>query len=851
MAADNGRKQNRRANAAAKKNPAPLTAPAVGEARATADSIIAGAERLAAVRVAEAAMEAEATVDEILDEAQRTAEALQSKAEESAQRVRDDAEETSRELLAQARTESEDLLRTARADVEKLRAEAVASAEEIRQQREAEAGLLVTRAAQEAEELLGAAARRVQDIQSAAQTAADALAEEADRQTVAVLAEARTAADQIRAEADGALTRGRAEAQQIRAQAQAEAEQLREHAEEAAERIRRAATDEVDLLRRDAVQVAERTRRTAEEEAGRQRAAARTAVTEAERLAENLAGQAHKEAAAVLSRAESRARELTTRADTALQEASAHRTLASTDAENLRKEAGQDRARAAEERDRALSPTLRKLEKRKLRDEDAERRRTTRRKEKEDLAEQRRTRRAERKAGRPTVLDRVRAFFRNNARRIMVIGPIGAPMAVAWSSQTSYAMDAFDWWLGAALGFAAAWELTTTFTAWMYHQARSQGDSGLIYRVMTWVFAAGAAAMNYAHHCGPDGRPTQAAVAFATMSIVGMILWELYASLLHRQHARAEGRVAKARPRIGLIRWTRYPRQSWTAWSLTINNESLDTLEKAWAAAGRHLAEHELVRRASGLGPLRRAIAKAIGVGQWVPVRSLPPVPHTWQILPLSGSTGPGAVPAYMVADQVPGGSPVSAGTIGTGTRATRRTGETAVSQRSHPDAETSETQSRETGSQSRGAGTETAETRSRETGSPAGSADGTKTAETTETWSRETGRDRSDPSRETTGARSRETGTAGSRPRQTQPAKVSPMPDKARETQRLLDVMWERGGPLTVQLGSKTQTGEAEAITGRPRSSAAKRLAEARTLYEAGHRTYRETETRATGTGR
>ncbi|MEV6421743.1 DUF2637 domain-containing protein [Streptomyces sp. NPDC051662] len=873
MAAQNGRKQNRRGDPAAKKAAASRSTPVMTEARATADGIIADAEKLAGVRVEEAVKEAEAAVEELLDEAQKTADALQTDAEKSAEQVRGSAQETADRLLAEARRDSEELLQTTRTEAEKLSAEAVASAAEVRERHEAESERLVAEASTKAEKLLDSASRRAEDVRAQAQTSADELLHEANRQAAAVLGEARAKADQISTEAEGALARGRADAQKIRAEAEAEAdrarragaadrdrakneavsvraeaEQLRQHAEgtaqalrkqaeETAERIRRAATDEVALLRKDVAEEAERTRRTAEDEAGRLRTGARTAVVDSEKLAEHLVGQAREEAAGILARAENQARELTSQADTAVQDARAARIQTNTEADTLRKEAAQDRDQAAAELERALSRTLQKLQKRNLRYEDAERRRITKRNEKEELAEQRRTRREQRKAGRPTVLDRVQKFFRDNARRLMVIGPISAPMAVAWSSQTSYAMDAFGWWLIAALGFAAAWELTTTFTAWMYHQSRSQGDSGLIYRVMTWVFAAGAAAMNYAHHCGPNGQPTQAAVAFATMSIVGMILWELYASLLHREHARAEGRVAKARPRIGLIRWVRYPRQSWTAWSLTINNQALDTLEKAWEAAGRHLAETDMIRHAKKLGSLRRAVAVLIGVGQWRPVRSLPPVPRSWRVLPVSGTASPSGIPAYALLERVSAKVPVvSAEALETETRAALPVGETTVSKQSHPVSETAETGSHIRAADETGTA-ETRETRSRETARDQ-SHQSQETRETRETGSRETARDQS-----------RGTGNGRSQPHEIKAAKVSPLRDKASETQKLLDVMWKRGGPFTVQLGSKSQAGEAEAITGRPRSTAGKRLAEARALYEAGLRTYRETETRATGT--
>ncbi|MFB8401284.1 hypothetical protein [Streptomyces sp. NPDC055912] len=861
MAAQNGRKQNRRGVTAATKAASPGTAPGMAEARTTADGIIAEAEKLAGARVAEAVKEAEAAVGELLDEAQKTADSLQSDAEKSAEQVRNSAQESAHELLAEARRHSEELLQASRTDAEKLSAEAAEAAAELRERREAEAEGIVAEATAKAEQLLAAAAQRAVEVRAQAQTSADDL-----------LDEARAKADQIRADAEGALASGRADAQKIRAEADAEAdrarragtadrdraqseaasvraetEQLRQHAEgtaralrkqaeETADRIRLAVTDEIALLRRDVAEEAEHTRRAAADEAGRLRTGARTAVAESEKLAEHVVVQAREEAAGILARAENQARELTAQAETAMQDARAARVQANADADTLRKEAAQDRDLAAEELERALSPTLRKLEKRNLRDDDAERRRVRKRKEKDDLAEQRRTSRAQRKAGRPTVVDRVQKFFRDNARRLMVVGPISAPMAVAWSSQTSYAMDAFGWWLIAALGFAAAWELTTTFTAWMYHQSRSQGDSGLIYRFMTWVFAAGAAAMNYAHHCGPDGRPTQAAVAFATMSIVGMILWELYASLLHREHARAEGRVAKARPRIGLIRWVRYPRQSWTAWSLTINNQALDTLEKAWEAADRSLAQAGMIRHASGLNPLRRAVAALIGVGQWVPVRSLPPVPRTWRVLPVSGAASPSGIPAYAVLERVS----VSAEILETETRAALPIGETL---RSHETCET--------GSHARTAdetGTiETRETGSRET-AETGSHGSRTSTETGETGSGETRRDRSHGSRDADRTRSRRAGDGGS-PREMSAGQVSPLRDKPAEVQRLLDVMWARGDGLAVQLGSKSQPGEAEEITGCPRSTAGKRLAEARALFAAGHRTYSETETRATGT--
>ncbi|MEV1042981.1 DUF2637 domain-containing protein [Streptomyces sp. NPDC050204] len=846
------------AKKAAATTPQPPETTALDEAHAKANGIVADAKKLAAATISDAAEEAEKAVQGLLDEAQQKADTLRANAENTATTLRTEAEQAAEQLRTTTEKTAQKLLEQARTEAETLRTDAVGTAEKTRTAAEREAAKRIARATDDAETLRAEASDDADRLRAEAKTQAEALTEQARTEASTLLSKARTEAEQLRSEAAQMLARGREEADRLRTDAEAEADRLRtagiadrDRAQSEAESVRAGA----EQLRRHAQETADALRAQAEEAAARIRSSASTeakqickdASDEASRLSTVTAAelqrqrnQATDEARRILADAKNEASGMRSRAANELKAAEDTRVQANGEAETLRKEAQEDRAQAAAALADALNPTVQKLEKRRLQEEAAERSQTSKRNRKEQLTEQRRQRRADRKAGRPTVTERVKEFFRNNARRFMVAGPITAPMAVAWSSQTSYAMDAFGWWLPFALGFAAAWELTTTFTGWMYHQARSQGDSGLIYRVMTWVFAAGAAAMNYAHHCGPGGKPTQAAVAFATMSIVGMTLWELYASLLHRQHARKEGRVAKARPHIGLIRWARYPRQSWTAWSLTINDESLDTVEKAWAAAGHHLAQAAVIRRASGLSTLRRAIAKSIGVGQWVPVRGLPQVPRTWRVLPTTGSEDPAAIPVYAVLERVSVETPaVPVEAIETETRAALPVGETPVSTQSQTAAETGSHTLAETET------VETRETRSREiteTGSHTPAETETGTAETRETGSRETTRDQSPRSRETT--------TPRSRPRETNPAKVSTLPDKAAETQKLLDRMWERGGANTVQLGTKTVPGEAETITGRPRSTAAKRLADARALFEAGHRTYHETETETGATG-
>jgi hypothetical protein len=229
-------------------------------------------------------------------------------------------------------------------------------------------------------------------------------------------------------------------------------------------------------------------------------------------------------------------------------------------------------ARAAEKRaNRHDALQLRAEERRTLREE-----RNAARTEAREL-------RAEKRADRTESAHRAKDRATAIGRTILVTGPILAPMAVAWTGQSQFAIQILGWAFAASVLYAAAYELTTVYWAWLYHQARTDGDSGWEYRLGTWVFAAGAAVQQWWHY-SDHWAATPRAVTYSVMSAVGVLLWEGRARLIHRRKMRAENKLAPARPRIGPARWVRYPVRSWTAWSL-ITLEGHQTLDAAWTAA--------------------------------------------------------------------------------------------------------------------------------------------------------------------------------------------------------------------------------------------------------------------------
>ncbi|WP_327066871.1 DUF2637 domain-containing protein [Kitasatospora sp. NBC_01302] len=223
---------------------------------------------------------------------------------------------------------------------------------------------------------------------------------------------------------------------------------------------------------------------------------------------------------------------------------------------------------------------------------------------------ERREQRAEKIADRSDRANRIKRASARLAEQFLVTAPILAPMAVAWTGQSQFAMRVLGWLFVASVLYAAAYELTTVYCAWLYHQARSDGDSGWEYRLGTWIFATGAAVQQWWHYSN-HWHPTPRAVTYSVMSIVGVLLWEGRARLIHRRKLRAEGKLPPARPRIGMARWTRYPRHSWTAWSL-ITLEGHRTLDAAWNSANLVLAARRELR--TERNSVRRTRRKVQGV---------------------------------------------------------------------------------------------------------------------------------------------------------------------------------------------------------------------------------------------
>lgn len=259
------------------------------------------------------------------------------------------------------------------------------------------------------------------------------------------------------------------------------------------------------------------------------------------------------------------------------------------------------------------------------------------------------------------------------ARNAMTIGPIVAPMSIAWTGQIGFSQRVLKWPFAGGVGYAAAYELTIIFCAWMFHEARKDGDSGLKYRFATWVFAVGNGIQQW-WHWSDNWHATPRAVTYSVMSGIGVIVWELYAGLIHRRELRAAGMMTGARPKIGLARWIRYPRISWSAWSVAVR-DNLTSVDLLWTQARSEIEANKI---AAAKAPRRRDLRKQAAdlrkqvkdlqaqLAARTPVRAeierIAPDPMRTPAVPAQISPDPAPLTAGSPADLVPERKAIEAG---------------------------------------------------------------------------------------------------------------------------------------------------------------------------------------------
>lgn len=142
----------------------------------------------------------------------------------------------------------------------------------------------------------------------------------------------------------------------------------------------------------------------------------------------------------------------------------------------------------------------------------------------------------------------------------------GAAVASAVFGQVTVATGRYAWPMWRGLLLAAFIELMALAMALTANRLRLRGERAFAPRVLTWVFASFAAAVNvWGHWTDP-----LMAAGLGAASLGGITLWEIRSSARHRDALRAAGQLAEPMPRLGWRMWVLRPRIAAGAYRLAV-----------------------------------------------------------------------------------------------------------------------------------------------------------------------------------------------------------------------------------------------------------------------------------------
>lgn len=149
-------------------------------------------------------------------------------------------------------------------------------------------------------------------------------------------------------------------------------------------------------------------------------------------------------------------------------------------------------------------------------------------------------------------------------------------------------------------------------------QQRLRGERALAARALTWLGALTAAALNFGGHWDPE-HPVKA-IVLAVLSLAGIVVWEIRSGARNRAELRRRGMIPEPPSQFGWRRWLRFPRSTYSAWSIDVHDRVSGDVRTLLARAAIHRAEQTDRRRRRQLArTAHRAAGKAVRAGETGP----------------------------------------------------------------------------------------------------------------------------------------------------------------------------------------------------------------------------------------
>ncbi|MEU2874426.1 DUF2637 domain-containing protein [Streptomyces olivoreticuli] len=203
-------------------------------------------------------------------------------------------------------------------------------------------------------------------------------------------------------------------------------------------------------------------------------------------------------------------------------------------------------------------------------------------------------------------------------KRVTGIGYVGLFVVVAitagmsWKGLVGFGHDVLGLKGALAYGVPVSLDVAAMVCAALALRSVVSHDSAAGPRLLTFLLVAGSAAANYYHAARVPGGSAAAALYYGAMSVVTWGLWEVVLRQIRRSMLRAIGAVELPLPKFRIVRWVRYPRETFAAWSVAVRfglTRPEEALDRVWETYQAQESERE-VKELEELEQLPEGISK-------------------------------------------------------------------------------------------------------------------------------------------------------------------------------------------------------------------------------------------------
>ncbi|MFF6984227.1 DUF2637 domain-containing protein [Streptomyces sp. NPDC008343] len=186
---------------------------------------------------------------------------------------------------------------------------------------------------------------------------------------------------------------------------------------------------------------------------------------------------------------------------------------------------------------------------------------------------------------------------------------VGIAAAMSWNGLVGFGTDVLHLKAPWAYGVPVSLDVAAMLCGFLSLRAVIAHDSAAGPRLLTFFLVVGSAGANYYNADTEPGGSTAAALYFGAMSVLSWWLFDVVLRQIRRTMLRRIGAVERPLARFRIVRWLRYPRETFEAWSLSVRyglTRPEDALARVWQA--------QQVKEVEDLNGLPEGITKADAV---------------------------------------------------------------------------------------------------------------------------------------------------------------------------------------------------------------------------------------------